>query len=176
VTVDLLKVAAFVAYLASWTVFGVAALLGVVKGRKTLGSISLPGAMGTFFQIAAAGIITRSMPHGALHPETWELFGVLILSPASAWIFVWAQATALRSEGGLVMDGAYALVRHPMYTAFLGMLIATGFAVSVRGPLLIAIAIYIMGTEMRISVEEAGLENYDAYRQRTRWRYLPLLR
>src|SRR4051812_3645241 len=108
--------AAFVAYLASWTLLGLAAMLGMIRGKKSFGSISLPGALGTFLQIGAAGMITRSVPSGALHPEPWELIAMLILSPASAWLFIWAQATASRSSG-LVTDGAYRWVRHPMYLA-----------------------------------------------------------
>jgi protein-S-isoprenylcysteine O-methyltransferase Ste14 len=176
VTVDLLKVAAFVAYLASWALLGIAALLGMIRGPKSAGTISLQGTLGTLLQIGAAGIVTRSMGSGALHPERWELAATLILAPASAWLFVWAQASAARSSGGLVTDGAYAWLRHPMYLAFLGMLIATGLAVSARHALLAAVAIYILGSEIRIAVEEAGLENYDDYRKRTRWRYLPGLR
>ncbi|MEO5926594.1 MAG: isoprenylcysteine carboxylmethyltransferase family protein [Bryobacteraceae bacterium] len=175
-TEDLLKAAAFVSYLAALVVLALAALLGIAKGPKAAGGISFQGAMGTFLQVAAAGVITRSMGSGALHPAAWELIGMLVLAPASAWLFVWAQVPAARSTGGLVTDGAYAWVRHPMYLAFLGMLLATGLAVSARGSLLAAVAIYLFGTELRIAVEEAGLENYADYQQRTRWRYLPSLR
>jgi protein-S-isoprenylcysteine O-methyltransferase Ste14 len=176
VTADLLRVAAFVAYLAAWALLGLAALFGMVRGPKTSGAISLQGTLGTLLQIGAAGVVTRSMASGALRLEWWELIGMLILSPASAWLFVWAQASASRSAGGLVTDGAYAWVRHPMYLAFLGMLVATGFAVSARLFLLVAVAVFLLGSELRIAVEEAGLEKYDDYRRRTRWRYLPGLR
>ncbi len=173
---DPLKAAAYVSYLAALTLIAIAALFAIVRAPKSPGSITLQGTLGTLFQIAAAGIITRSTTGGALHPAQWELIAVLILSPASAWLFVWAQVPAARSTGGLVTDGAYAYVRHPMYLAFLGILLATGLAVSARGSLLAAAAIYIFGTELRIAVEESGLENYAEYSQRTRWRYLPGLR
>jgi protein-S-isoprenylcysteine O-methyltransferase Ste14 len=101
---------------------------------------------------------------------------MLVLAPASAWLFVWAQVPASRSTGELVTDGAYAWVRHPMYLAFLGLLVATGFAVSARWSLLAGVALYVVGSELRIAWEEAGLQEYESYRQRTRWRYLPWLR
>lgn len=128
---DLLRVAAFVAYLAALVVFAGAALFGMA-GRGMRGSVSLQGAIGTVLQIAAAAIVTRALPSGALRPQSWELVGMLLLAPASALLFVWAQVPAARSSGGLVTDGAYAWVRHPMYLAFLGLLLATGFAVSAR--------------------------------------------
>ncbi len=173
---DLLKVAAYVAYLAAWTLLGISALIGMIRGPKAFGAITFQGALGTFLQIAAAGILTRSMTSGSLHPAPWELIGVLLLSPASAFLFVWAQGSAMRSTGGIVSDGAYARVRHPMYLAFLGMLIATGLAISARGALAAAIVVYIWGTELRVSVEESELNGYAAYREQTRWRYLPGLR
>ena len=173
---DLLKVAAYVVYLASWTVLGISALIGMARGPKALGSITFQGSLGTFLQIAAAGILTRSMSSGTLRPATWELIGMLLLSPASAFLFVWAQGSAMRSAGGIVSDGAYARVRHPMYLAFLGMLIATGLAISARGALAAAVVVYIWGTELRIAVEESELQNYADYRKQIRWRYLPFLR
>jgi protein-S-isoprenylcysteine O-methyltransferase Ste14 len=172
----LLKVAAYVAYLAALTLIAIAALLAAIRAPKSPGSITLQGTLGTFLQIGAAGILTRSMPSGPLHPEIWEQLAILILSPVSAFLFVWAQGAAMRSTAALVTDGPYAHLRHPMYLAFLGMLIATGLALSARGPLLAAIAIYIFGTELRVSLEESELPGYAAYRQQARWRYLPGLR
>lgn len=173
---ELLRAAAFVAYLAALVVFAGAALFGIARGRAVAGNISLQGAIGTVLQLAAAVIVTRAMPPEALRPHAWELAGMLVLAPASAWLFVAAQVPASRSAGELVMDGAYGWVRHPMYLAFLGLLVATGFAVSAGLWLVVGIAIYVVGTELRIALEESGLEGYAAYRERTRWRYLPGLR
>jgi protein-S-isoprenylcysteine O-methyltransferase Ste14 len=173
---ELLRVAAFVSYLAALVVVAGAALFGMVRGRGVAGGISVHGTAGTVLQLAAAAVVTRALPAGALRPQTWELVGMLLLAPVSAWLFVWAQVPAVRSEGALVTDGAYAWVRHPMYLAFLGLLLATGLAVSARWLLLAAVAVYIAGTELRIALEEAGLNGYADYRQRTHWRYLPGLR
>jgi protein-S-isoprenylcysteine O-methyltransferase Ste14 len=63
-----------------------------------------------------------------------------------------------------------------MYLAFLGLLVATGFAVSAGWMLVLGVAIFVVGSEIRIAVEEAGLEGYAEYKQSTRWRYLPGLR
>lgn len=172
---ELLRVAAFVAYLASLVVFASAALFGIARGRGVAGEISVQGILGTVLQLCAVALVTRAMPAGSLRPQTWELVGML-LAPLAGLLFVWAQVPAARSSGELLTDGAYAWVRHPMYLAFLGLLLATGFAVSARWMLLGAVTIYAAGTELRIAVEESGLAGYADYRRRTRWAYLPPLR
>lgn len=171
---EVLRAAAFVAYLAALVLFAGTAVFGAVRGHKVAGSISVQGSIGTLLQLAAAAVVARGIPSGPLRPLTWELCGML-LAPVSAWLFVWAQVPASRAEG-LVTEGAYAWVRHPMYLAFLGLLLATGCAVSARWLLLASVTLYIAGTELRIGVEEAALPGYDAYRARTRWAYLPGLR
>ena len=173
---ELLRAAAFVAYLAALVVVAGAALFGMTRSRGEVSKISVRGTIGTLLQLGAAVLVTRALPSGALRPQTWELVGMLALAPASAWLFVWAQVPAARSTGGLVTEGAYAWVRHPMYLAFLGLLVVTGFVVSAGLILLAAVAVYIVGTELRITVEEAGLDGYSNYRQSTRWRYFPGLR
>lgn len=172
----MLRVAAFVAYLAALLVVAGAALFGIARGRGLVSTISAQGVIGTLLQLAAAALVSRALPDGPLRPQAWELAGLLLVAPLSAWLFVWAQIPAARSTGELVTDGAYAWVRHPMYLAFLGLLLATGLVVTARWLLLPAVAIYLAGTELRIAVEEVGLANYAAYRSRVRWRYLPGLR
>jgi protein-S-isoprenylcysteine O-methyltransferase Ste14 len=172
----LLRAAAFVAYLAALVVVAGAAMLGMTREQGVTSGISIRGTIGTLLQLGAAVLVTRAMSSGALRPQTWELAGMLVLAPASAWLFVWAQVPASRSEGGLVTDGAYGWVRHPMYLAFLGLLVATGFAVSAGLTLVAAVAVYAVGTELRIAVEEGGLAGYAEYRRITPWRYIPRLR
>lgn len=171
-----LRVAAFTAYLAALFVVAVAALFGIARGRGVAGSISLQGTIGTLLQLAAAMLVSRALPEGPLRPRLWELAGMLALSPLSAWLFVWTQVPASRSSGELVTEGAYSFVRHPMYLAFLGLLLATGFAVSAGWLLLAAVAIYLLGAELRIAMEEREIAGYGDYRAHVRWRYLPGLR
>ena len=77
--------------------------------------------------------------------------------------------------------GAYRQLRHPMYLAFLAMLLATGLLASAGLKLIVATGLYIVGSEIRIASEEAELEQkfpkeYPRYRSKTRCRYLPGLR
>jgi protein-S-isoprenylcysteine O-methyltransferase Ste14 len=96
---------------------------------------------------------------------------------------VWAIRSAPRDagEGQLVTEGAYAWLRHPIYLAFLAMLVATGFVVSAGIRLILPVLLYLAGSELRIAAEEEELaekfpDEYAQYRSSTRWRYLPGLR
>lgn len=113
----------------------------------------------------------------------FELAGVIALAPLASALFVWALASARRAGTAriLVTRGAYAWVRHPIYLAFLAMLLATGLLASAGLKLAAVTALYVAGTELRIAAEEAELEEnfpgeYARYRRTVRWRYLPGLR
>jgi protein-S-isoprenylcysteine O-methyltransferase Ste14 len=188
-TRDPLRVAAFCAYLAAWVVFAVGAVVsGLPQIRKQAASpgplrIHPATAVGTVLQIASAMVVTFFLGSGPLRPMRIELMGALVLAPLAAALFAWAVISASQRGGAdkLVTRGAYAWIRHPMYLAFLGMLIATGLLASSVIRLAIAIVMYLAGSELRIASEERTLavnfgSEYEQYRLRTRWRYLPGLR
>jgi protein-S-isoprenylcysteine O-methyltransferase Ste14 len=185
--VDPLKIAAYCVYLAAWLVFAIAATMAALPRLRRMTAsppgMSIPVLVGTLLQILAAFAITRSMASGPLRPRPIELAGALVLAPLAAALFVWAQASAPRADNAntLVTAGAYSWLRHPIYLAFLAMLVATGFLVAGGVKLIVPIVLYLAGSELRIASEEADLnekfpEGYAVYRRQTRWRYLPGLR
>ena len=181
-SIDLLRTAAFVAYLAAWVLFALAWLAGIVLKRGVGSALEfpMPVAVGTLLQGAAAFGLTLMMSGGALRPSVGELVGVLVLAPLGSWLFVWGMFSR-PDEDGLVTGGAFGWVRHPMYLAFLLMLLATGLVISAGWKVGLAVAVYLVGSEMRVGWEEAALgarfgERYEEYRKRVRWRYLPGLR
>jgi protein-S-isoprenylcysteine O-methyltransferase Ste14 len=190
-----LKIAAYCAYLAAWVVFAIAAIAGALPRLRRLGiitpaaptpTIQAPVVIGTLLQALAAFVVTLSMPSGPLHPAPSELAGALVLAPFGAALFAWAVRSAPDPEKGdkadpLVTGGAYAWLRHPMYLAFLALLVATGLLVSGGGRLILAALLYLGGSELRIASEEAELAGrfpaeHARYKRQTRWRYLPGLR
>lgn len=184
---ELLRATAFCAYLLAWLVFAIGAIAsGAPRLRKQAASplhIDTAVVIGTILQITAPLVISYSMRDGPLKPQMSELIGVLALAPLAAALFVWALRSASAGAGTkeLVTRGAYARLRHPIYLAFLGMLVATGLLVSDGLRLGIAIVSYLAGSELRIASEEAALAakfstQYEQYRHRTPWRYLPGLR
>ena len=70
----------------------------------------------------------------------------------------WSLTARVLEAHELITVGPYGLVRHPIYTALLGMILATGLAVSYWFILLSALALYWLGTKIRIESEERLLK------------------
>jgi protein-S-isoprenylcysteine O-methyltransferase Ste14 len=85
----------------------------------------------------------------------------------------WSLTARLVEGHKLATSGAYAYVRHPIYTGMLGMLVATGLAFSHWLALLIALAVFLVGTRIRILREEKLLReefgaDFEDYARRVR--------
>lgn len=87
----------------------------------------------------------------------------VILAAASVWLAMsaitelgrqWSLAARLTEDHKLVKTGVYAIVRHPIYTAMLGLMIATGLVLSNWIGLAAAIVIFFIGTRIRTHLEE----------------------
>ena len=91
------------------------------------------------------------------------------------------RVQAVVTEGHrLVTTGPYRVVRHPIYASLLGLLLATGITITRWPALLASLAIFLVGTEIRVRVEDALLRarfgaEFEAYR---RWTaaYIPFVR
>ncbi|MEP6786892.1 MAG: isoprenylcysteine carboxylmethyltransferase family protein [Acidobacteriota bacterium] len=75
----------------------------------------------------------------------------------------WSLAARLVEDHKLITTGVYQTVRHPIYTAMLGMLVATGLAYSNWIALVVSVIIFIVGTKIRTNLEEGLLR--DAFGQ-----------
>ncbi|MBZ5611830.1 MAG: isoprenylcysteine carboxylmethyltransferase family protein [Acidobacteriia bacterium] len=161
-----LDLAAFVELLACWILWGLPFFFRSRKQPKDREAVTAPAAKwGIGVQAIAFFLawfrIVRSNPPGLL-------IASMLIAPASTW-FVWRAVTHLgkqwRIQAGvysdheLVRTGPYAVVRHPIYTSMLGMLIATGLVMTWWPVLIVAAAIFIVGMEIRIRAEEALLES-----------------
>jgi len=85
------------------------------------------------------------------------------LAIGSVWFFSaavralgkqWSIAARLVEGHKLVTKGPYRIVRNPIYTGMLGMLLATGLAVSHWIGLLAGIVVFAIGTWIRVRSEE----------------------
>lgn len=134
---------------------------------------------------AAVWMIERPLPRaGATLPAGEIALDVLapLLSIASGWIGVaavrtlgreWSYAARLVEGHRLVVTGPYRWVRHPIYAAMLGKLIATNFAFGHWLGLVIAVPIFGYGTFIRVRAEERLLRGqfgheYAEYAKRVR--------
>jgi protein-S-isoprenylcysteine O-methyltransferase Ste14 len=84
----------------------------------------------------------------------------------------WRMTAVVTEDHELVADGPYRKVRHPVYTALFLMLIGTIFLISNWTAAVAAVAVFSLGTELRIAAEEKVLSDhfpdaYTLYRRRT---------
>jgi protein-S-isoprenylcysteine O-methyltransferase Ste14/SAM-dependent methyltransferase len=107
-------------------------------------------------------------------------FATLTLSFGSALLGVlavrelgkqWSLTARVLAGHELVQTGPFAHVRHPIYSALLGLLLATGLALGTATLTAIATLVYLAGTLWRAHSEEALLRAhfgaaYDAYAAR----------
>lgn len=83
----------------------------------------------------------------------------------------WRLAAGVNQDHVLVRSGPYSMVRHPIYTSMLALLLALGFLSGSLLRLAIAFLIFMIGTEIRVRAEEAVLRErfgpeFEDYRAR----------
>jgi protein-S-isoprenylcysteine O-methyltransferase Ste14 len=122
-------------------------------------------------------------------PSVWRLtLSVLFLLLACLLSWTGARAlgrqwridAGLSSDHELVMTGPYRVVRHPIYTSMLCMLLGVGFMVTPLPLLVLSAIVFIAGTEIRVRIEDSLLTSRfgDRFRdyQRSVPAYIPLLK
>jgi len=92
----------------------------------------------------------------------------------------WRLDAALNKDHELVTSGPYQVVRHPIYSSMLCLLIGTGVMITPWPMMAFSLALFIIGTEIRIRIEDRLLagnfgDEFHRYRQRV-WAYVPFLR
>jgi len=71
----------------------------------------------------------------------------------------WRIEAGLSADHDLVRSGPYRIVRHPIYASMLAMWIATCLLIGRWPRLLASLILFIIGTEIRVRVEDALLES-----------------
>jgi protein-S-isoprenylcysteine O-methyltransferase Ste14 len=92
----------------------------------------------------------------------------------------WRIEAGLNADHELITSGPYRILRHPIYTSMLCVLLGSGVLVTPWWLLLISLAIFLAGTEIRVHVEDSLLrshfgDRFLAYKQSVP-AYIPLLR
>lgn len=141
---------------------------------------------GLLLECAAIGLAWLGT---AREVAAWRMALLVLLTPAAivfAWLAVLHLGKQLRIQAGLYSDhelvrsGPYSLVRHPIYASLFGMMLATALLRASGLVLALAVALYVIGTEIRIRLEERLLESrfgpeFREYRARVP-AYIPFLR
>jgi protein-S-isoprenylcysteine O-methyltransferase Ste14 len=111
--------------------------------------------------------VRRGFPNAFLFfgPAVEWVFAVIaaLLGTGSVWLALaainvlgkhWSPAARIIEGHELVTEGPYRIVRHPIYAAMLGLIVATGLVISRPWALGVGIVLYLVGTTSRIRIEE----------------------
>lgn len=160
----------------AWLVFG-----GTILPRKRRDSVPhakrAPASwIGFFLQGVGFGIVWGAGRTPFASPFSRGQFAAnialqaisIVLAVLSAWLAYsairelgkqWSLQARLIEDHKLVTTGVYGVVRHPIYTAILGMLIATGLAFSHWLAVAPAVIVFLIGTKIRTYIEEGLLRD-----------------
>jgi protein-S-isoprenylcysteine O-methyltransferase Ste14 len=132
---------------------------------------------GIFLQGCAYALVSFQPPRAEFLPplpNSMRVLGPLVsvcaigLAIGSVWFIAaavrtlgkqWAIAARLVEGHKLITEGPYSVVRNPIYTGMLGMLIATGLAMEHWMALIIAIPLFMAGLIIRVRSEEKLLRS-----------------
>ena len=186
ITFQLLPTLVFVIVMLCWFAFGGIFLLRN-KPSSPPDRKREPGSLfGVALQGVSYGIVwgVRRLPFTPIVSGKPAAVTAGLLAVCAAVASVWLMHSALRTLGKewsltarlveghkLATTGPYAYVRHPIYTGMLGMLLATGLAVSQWAAILIALIVFFAGTMIRVRSEERLLreafgEQFENYARR----------
>jgi protein-S-isoprenylcysteine O-methyltransferase Ste14 len=163
------EIAAFV-MAAGWAGFAAILAIGKRGAAKGAAQRDAKSTIGFLLQCAAyllCFVLPRIYfsPLLPRQPQSEVFFAALViaLTLVSVW-FCFAAARALGKHWALmarvieghelIRQGPYAIVRNPIYLAMLGMLLATGLAVSRWQTILVSMVVFVAGTIVRIRTEE----------------------
>lgn len=131
----------------------------------------IAGVAGTFLPLFMRATETTS-PLRAVG-EVLQIGGLLLV--ILALVFLGRSFGLVAAHRGIKVVGAYAIVRHPMYAAY--MVSQIGYVLVQPSARNVAIAVITCGSlALRAALEERLLARdpaYESYRRRTRWRFVP---
>jgi protein-S-isoprenylcysteine O-methyltransferase Ste14 len=122
-------------------------------------------------------------------PGLWRVAASMICGPIGG-LLGWTSVTHLgrqfRVHAGLYHDhalvttGPYAIVRHPIYASLLAMLLCTQFLLTPWPWIAVSLALFILGTEIRVRCEDGLLASrfaaaFETYRNAVP-AYIPFVR
>jgi protein-S-isoprenylcysteine O-methyltransferase Ste14 len=132
------------------------------RDRASIVGVALQGAAYAIMSAGHRDLFTPMAPLGTAIEVALAMLTVA-LSIGSAWMTVaavrtlgkeWSVTARLVEGHKLATEGPYHLVRHPIYTAMFGLLLATGLVVSDWRALLMAALVFWIGTAIRVRSEE----------------------
>jgi len=159
-----------------WCGFAVIIYLGRVSDKSRYKSHEPRSWAGLALQLAGILVtwtVWRSPVASPLIADQFILnivlqYAALLIAATSTWLAMaairelgkqWSLQARVLEDHKLIKTGVYALVRHPIYTAMLGMLLATGIVLSHWVALTGGLILFLIGTRIRTGLEEKLLRD-----------------
>jgi protein-S-isoprenylcysteine O-methyltransferase Ste14 len=180
----------------SWLGFGAALLINHIRVRKLRGpesperqrrALRAPASMAGLLLEGIAMLVAFAWRREAPPPAAMVWLSAA-LAPAAALFAIWAirhlglewrVKAVVTEDHRLITTGPYATVRHPIYLALFGLILASALQFATWVGVAVATVLYLAGTVIRIRAEEGLLaqrfgNEFARYRARTR-AFLPLV-
>jgi protein-S-isoprenylcysteine O-methyltransferase Ste14 len=178
---------AFGVVIAGWLIFAGAMLAawrhsGQVERRRDRSSVAglVLQTLGYAAVFRAPRAVAAPLLAQTLVPGLLLCALTVVLTAGSVWMVTsavrtlgrqWSLAARVIEGHELVTSGPYRVVRHPIYSGMIGMLVATGIAITAWWWLIVGAAVFVTGTLIRTRAEERLLRGqfgaaYEAYAAR----------
>ncbi|MDB5329264.1 MAG: Isoprenylcysteine carboxyl methyltransferase [Phycisphaerales bacterium] len=153
---------------AGWLVWVVPFFLAQRRPKQSPMKLDRRARWGIFVQAVAYMLLWQNS-FWTRSPGVWRVSGsviFLLLASALSWSATstlgrqWRLDAGLNSDHELVRSGVYHIVRHPIYTSMFCLLLGFGLMVTPWPSMLIAVVILLIGTEIRVRVEDAMLADH----------------
>jgi protein-S-isoprenylcysteine O-methyltransferase Ste14 len=181
---------AWLVLIGSWAAWGYPFVFRVPHYQKRPSiTATAPTLIGLALECLALFMAFAFRVPGEVASVWWRVAPALVLGAAAAmlaWTATQHLGRQFRIRAGLYEDhrlvstGPYALVRHPIYTSLLAILLVTLLILTRWEWALAALPLYFAGTEIRVRTEDKLLESrfgdeFRRYRRRVRG-YIPFVR
>jgi len=167
------------------------ALVGLRKSRREPAvRIDSRARWGLVLQMAGYAVVCSQSPRvWASELEVWRAIAGTLLAIIAILLFwnavvslgrQWRFDAGLNKDHELVQRGVYSIVRHPIYASMFAMLLADVLLIGTLPGWPIGVVLFIVGTEIRVRVEDGLLYERFGERflewQKSRPAYLPFVR
>jgi len=185
-----MRAVASVEILLCWTVWWYPFLFRAPHFQKRASiTVAGPSRIGILLETAALVMaFVLHVPFSAPIGTAWAIVAMIPgpIAAVMAWTAVAHLGRQFRVQAGLYEDhqlvrtGPYAIVRHPIYSSMLALLLAMLIAMTQARWTIVLLAVYIVGTEIRVWTEDRLLasrfpKEFAAYRKRVP-AYIPFVR
>jgi protein-S-isoprenylcysteine O-methyltransferase Ste14 len=179
---------AYVVLLSGWFVWLLAFVVARLRGGEPAKHVDRRARWGIVLQAIAYAVLWQGRFWE--HPVPLWRVGLstvfLLLANVLAWSGTrslgrqWRVDAGLNTDHELITAGPYRVVRHPIYASMLCLLLGAGFLITPWPLFGIALAIFLVGTEIRVRVEDSLLgsrfgEGFREYQRRVS-AYVPFVR